>query len=903
MSRRPSVASLSSIGPGIMKPISLPTLSESGSRPRPSYSNGSLVVPSRSASYSVNLEAIAEQNPDGWEPDDLFTKYTVGEVKATQQRLRMDADAKQEELRLMVGERYRDLLQASTSIISIAQSSSHVLSALNEVRAATSSIGPTESERASVSGRGDDHLQTLQSLAAHLKLLLDAPEHLWRFMERKLYLHAAWLFLLSRVVHRSLLRGDADDDAVWRTLGIDISEQFPIVQRQWDTVSQFRTQISHKATMALREQNSSPSEVCAILLTLHLLESRPLPETLATFLAQRTRSLNASLNRTKDRILNGNAIDAASPQDGTNVKSRRVIIREVKQKLKAALEIVVRTMGISRRIFIPQSDGNSPLMNQVLHHVQNNDTISAKTLPAEVRLTSQTLLTTLPSSNHFLLLPPSIKWYKPYIDGSPLLASAQGAQFKQKLDDWFEKAMQNIRTAMELWFAELSTIRDLWELRRWCQAWLQSAEGLDARETGEFRTVLDSVCRQLAVMIWKSALKLSEVAFREHLDSALETIGNSSATGSVDAEPAQYLFHADSAPSIVPGTMNTTSSDMSFQIYRSSLRRQMTGRTPLLDDVLSTVEKRAKDLHEDLLITQDKSEDSRVLTSQLAEDYRHDAEMLCSSLTTALQTKIDGVSAKKDILATVFLGRTADHISSSYSFMENIGCAESTTEEFRSQLAVLYDCTLERWQNHTVSSVIAAYLMKSCVSKSPSDTGDATPSARPSARLLDSLLALSSAIQALGIHTKTDRLTALTWSLLRRFVVSLVPHLNPGNRELSAHETWDLAFLQLILECWGPTTQEQQSLLLASLPWSTQANWPSDVRDGLSESLSRSQILLGLLLPPKISQSSAVPEHHKSSSLLQLGLPAVDAQYQPAFDLVKPSARFGLLLVGSSVTR
>ena len=66
---------------------------------------------------------------------------------------RNDADAKQEELRLMVGyvlaysfnpqiitilrkcrERYRDLLQASTSIISIHRSSENVLNAVDETK-------------------------------------------------------------------------------------------------------------------------------------------------------------------------------------------------------------------------------------------------------------------------------------------------------------------------------------------------------------------------------------------------------------------------------------------------------------------------------------------------------------------------------------------------------------------------------------------------------------------------------------------------------------------------------------------------------------------------------------------------------------------------------------------------
>ena len=34
-------------------------------------------------------------------------------------------------------------------------------------------------------------------------------------------------------------------------------EQFPLVQRQWDTVSQFRAQITYKATLSLRDSGAS----------------------------------------------------------------------------------------------------------------------------------------------------------------------------------------------------------------------------------------------------------------------------------------------------------------------------------------------------------------------------------------------------------------------------------------------------------------------------------------------------------------------------------------------------------------------------------------------------------------------------------------------------------------------
>ena len=125
----------------------------------------------------------------------------------------------------------------------------------------------------------DSNLQTFQSLGAHMKLLLDSPEHLWRLIERKEYFRAAWLFLLARVVYRALMHDDAEDDGNWQLQGISVpvsasphscifeftgflsQDQFPLVQRQWETVAQFRPQISHKATLSLREPASS-AEVC-----------------------------------------------------------------------------------------------------------------------------------------------------------------------------------------------------------------------------------------------------------------------------------------------------------------------------------------------------------------------------------------------------------------------------------------------------------------------------------------------------------------------------------------------------------------------------------------------------------------------------------------------------------------
>jgi len=74
----------------------------------------------------------------------------------------------------------------------------------------------------------DSHLQTLQVLSAHMKLLLDAPEHLWRLIEQEKYFHATWLFMLARVVHRALSQDEDQDEESWLNQGIKVMVTSPL---------------------------------------------------------------------------------------------------------------------------------------------------------------------------------------------------------------------------------------------------------------------------------------------------------------------------------------------------------------------------------------------------------------------------------------------------------------------------------------------------------------------------------------------------------------------------------------------------------------------------------------------------------------------------------------------------
>jgi len=83
-------------------------------------------------------------------------------------------------------------------------------------------------------------------------------------------------FFISTGGASSIVRDDDQDEENWSNQGIDamaspvnafniehllnhfVQEQFPLVQRQWDAVSHFRTQIIHKATLSLRSYKAPP---------------------------------------------------------------------------------------------------------------------------------------------------------------------------------------------------------------------------------------------------------------------------------------------------------------------------------------------------------------------------------------------------------------------------------------------------------------------------------------------------------------------------------------------------------------------------------------------------------------------------------------------------------------------
>ena len=259
--------------------------------------------------------------------------------------------------------------------------------------------------------------------------------------------------------------------------------------------------------------------MCTILLTLYLLDSRPLAETLAIFFAQRSRILSSVASKPVD------AASLAKPRSGLSrqgsVKKAPTEHRDIRQSIEAYLDIITRTVNAARTIFQGQETGKS-LMTNVLENMQPTaNPAGLNSLPPELRLSTQLLLSSLPSSSHFLLLPHTIKSYKPYVDLSSASSAIPPSILTQRLQDWFQKSCTEFSQTLHTWFLKVDGMKEMWKLRNSTRKWLFDTDGLLEDERRRLHQIVDDACRQQFTSIWTTALRNARSGFEQELKTAL----------------------------------------------------------------------------------------------------------------------------------------------------------------------------------------------------------------------------------------------------------------------------------------------------------------------------------------------------------------------------------------------
>lgn len=249
------------------------------------------------AGPAVGAGAMAAVAARGAEAEALFEAHTAAELRAVERRLRGGIEQKREELRQMVGERYRDLIEAADTIAEMRRSSERLLGAVRGLQGGGAARpGPASAVRGghrvpralfpplirpfrpapspplapfpspahpflsplmprywlipfipslfphpffspvsplSLQARPPS-LQSFYGAAAQLKLLLEVPEQIWGALEGGRYLPAARLHLLGAHLRRQLQLDTP------RARSSPILARFPILLRQVAAASHLR---------------------------------------------------------------------------------------------------------------------------------------------------------------------------------------------------------------------------------------------------------------------------------------------------------------------------------------------------------------------------------------------------------------------------------------------------------------------------------------------------------------------------------------------------------------------------------------------------------------------------------------------------------------------------------------
>uniref|UniRef100_H0W5X7 Conserved oligomeric Golgi complex subunit 1 n=1 Tax=Cavia porcellus TaxID=10141 RepID=H0W5X7_CAVPO len=262
----------------------------------------------------------------------LFETHGAEEIRRLERQVRAEIEHKKEELRQMVGERYRDLIEAADTIGQMRRCAEGLVDAVkatDQYCGRLRQAGSAASRPPRAPQQPPASQEKFYSMAAQIKLLLEIPEKIWSSMEASQYLHATQLYLLCCHLH-SLLQLDASSSQYSPVLS-----RFPILIRQVTAASHFRSTILRESKMLLKCQAVSDQAVAGALCSIMLLEESSPRQALTDFLMARKAAIQTLLSQ---------------PNHGSGIKAQ----------FCSLVELVATTLNQAHALFYTLPEGLLP---------------------------------------------------------------------------------------------------------------------------------------------------------------------------------------------------------------------------------------------------------------------------------------------------------------------------------------------------------------------------------------------------------------------------------------------------------------------------------------------------------------------------------------------------------------
>ncbi|KAG0693651.1 Conserved oligomeric Golgi complex subunit 1 [Chionoecetes opilio] len=351
----------------------------------------------------------------------LLEQHSVAQVQEILKKTRADIECKKEDLRVMVGERYRDLIEAADTIAEMQNSAKAICGNIKTMEGLCESLqqrgligfktqsNANGAERRGVSG---GHY----SLAVQVKVLVGVPEALWGLTERLHYLPASQLLLLAQHTHTALQLSPT---------AAQVSSWFPVIERQWMSITQFQSTIVRGCSALISAELTDTEAVLDAVVSVMLVERCGCAEALSRLLGLRRQALMAAITSTPTAT--------------------------AKAQIAKFTKLFIATLNIVYAIFVEGGEGGSLLERRVQEVVAGEGEGAAP-----VSLLQESSLT-------LSFLPQSIRNFRPSIQGSS--QSLGGESIRREVSQWLDSVLGQASHTLAALLAFTTSVKALAMIR------------------------------------------------------------------------------------------------------------------------------------------------------------------------------------------------------------------------------------------------------------------------------------------------------------------------------------------------------------------------------------------------------------------------------------------------------
>ncbi|CAM1299135.1 COG1 (predicted), partial [Pycnogonum litorale] len=437
----------------------------------------------------------------------LFENYTIEEIQEIEKKTKMEIEKKKEELRLMVGERYRDLIEAADTIQAMKSSAVCITKCINDIVSQCKSLPDKKSLNFQPKESAVEK-HVLYEVGAQIKLLLDIPKEIWSYIDRQNYLAATQLYLLARHIHTSL--------TMLPSTSISVLKSFPIINRQWSTISHFRSSILQGCHEVLKEASLDEQKMADNLISLMLLEDTTPRQVFNQFLLSRTKAMQDIFSADKEGV-------------------------GAKTQICDVIKLILDTVYLVHALFYKSNDADDVIVNNLLF--QTFEKISSNKSNGPLSL--------------ILLDSPAMKYLpRTVIDFRPVSMSAMvhvtDDHIETNCHDWIDTVISDVSKGFTRLLGYVNSVSGLSSIRN--SIWSLLADD-------NHKNIWDVICQRIlkrSLNLWEEFMHFAFTArvkalIKSHLNCAFDNVIealNGSIHNITDSELTKFIW-SDSSMDII----------------------------------------------------------------------------------------------------------------------------------------------------------------------------------------------------------------------------------------------------------------------------------------------------------------------------------------------------------------